>query len=129
MTCIVVNDEPLVKNGIKTLINKSESLTLLASFNNTFEASRFISRNAVDLVFFDIQIDETKNYEFIKAIPHKMFVIFISEFYSTAIRQCKSDAIISSKSVRFQKGIEMAKAYFKGVKKGNSNITDDYFVI
>jgi DNA-binding LytR/AlgR family response regulator len=129
MTCIVVNDEPLARNAIKTLINQTENLTLLASFNNTFEASRFISEHTVDLVFFDIQIDETNGYEFIKVIPHKTFVIFISEISSTAIRTYKTDVIVSLKSARFQKGIDLARKYFKVEKKENSNIADDYFVI
>jgi len=128
MNCIVVNDESLVRNVLKTLINKSKNLTLLASFNNTFEASRFMSENIVDLVFFDIQIDETRGYEFIKVIPHKTFVIFISGFSSTAIKTYQPDAINGSKS-RFQKGIYLAKNYSKRMKKENSNIADDYFVI
>lgn len=129
MTCIVASDEPLARNVIKTLINQTDNLTLLALFNNTFEASRFMSENTVDLVFFEIRIDETRGYEFIKAIPRKTFMIFISEFSSTAIRTYKPNAVISQKTVRFQKGIDLAKNYFKLIKKENSNIADDYFVI
>lgn len=129
MNCIVVNDELSTRNEIKTLITQTENLTFLTSFNNTFEASRFISGNTVDLVFLDIQIDETKGYEFIKAIPRKTFVIFISEISSTAIKTYKSDAFVGLKSARFQKGIDLARKYFKVVKNEKSNITDDYFVI
>lgn len=129
MTCIVINNEPLVRNGIETLINQTDDLILLASFGNTCEASTFMSENTVDLVFFDIQTDETKGYGFIQVIPRKTFVIFISDFFSTAIQTYKPDVIISSKSVRFQKGVDMARTYSSIVEKENSTIADDYFVI
>lgn len=121
MNCIIVNDDIPTTNAFKTLINQTESLTLLTSFNKTLEASRFISENTVDLVFLDIQIDETISYGFIKTIPYKTFVIFISDFSSTAIIGSKTDAIISSKSARFKKGVDMARAYSR-VKTGKIQI-------
>lgn len=110
--------------------DQMDDLTLAASFSTTFEALRFMSKNTMDLVlFFDIQIDETRNYKFIKAIPCRTFVIFISEFSSTAIRAYKPDVAISSKSVQFQKGVDMARIFSRLVKKENSNSSGDYFVI
>lgn len=129
MTCIVVNDNITVRNAIKMLINQTDNLALIASFNNTFEASKFMSENTVDLVFFNIQIDEANGYEFIKAIPRKTFVIFISEFSSTAIRAYKPDTLISPKPHRFKEAVDMARAYCKVEKKENSNIQNDYFVM
>ncbi|WP_257670791.1 hypothetical protein [Parapedobacter tibetensis] len=88
-----------------------------------------LSQNTGDLVFFDIQIDERKSYEFIKAIPHKTFVIFISDFFSTAIKAFKPHTIISPKLHRFKEAVNMARAYSKVEKRENSNTQDDYFVI
>lgn len=120
MTCIIVGSDPMTINVIKMLINQMDDLTLTASFENTSEASVFMTKNAVDLVFFDNQMDETKSYRFIKTIPGKTFVIFISELSSTTI---------SSISFRFQKGVDMARTYSGIVGKENSNISGDYFVI
>ncbi|RPE08944.1 response regulator [Chitinophaga lutea] len=129
MTCIVINGEPAAGNVISMLIGQTDGLTLVASFDNTGEASVFMSKNTVDLVFFDIQADETKGYRFIKAIPSGTFVIFISGFSSTAISTHQPVAAIGSISVRFQKGVDMARTYSRVVKMGSANMADDYFII
>lgn len=68
MICIVVSDDQLKKNVYCSLINETDDLTLVESFNNTFEASGFISKQTVDLVILDTQLDEIKSDKFIKAI-------------------------------------------------------------
>lgn len=129
MTCIVVNAEPLARKAIKTLINQTDSLVLIASFNNTANASKFISENKIDLVFLDIHTDETNSYEFVKAIPRKTFLIYIPDLSPTISRKNKYNVIDNLKLERFQIGIDMAKDYSIALKKGNLNITGDYFVI
>lgn len=129
MTCVIINEEPTERDVIKTLIDQTDDLTLVASFGNTWDASAFMCRNTVDVVFFDIQTDETRGYEFIKTIPRKTFVIFISEFSSAVIRVYKNDVAIGAKLARFQKGIDMARAYSSLAKNENGNITGDYFVM
>lgn len=129
MTCIVINDEPAAGRAIEMLINQTEDLKWMASFSNIFEASAFMSKNTVDVVFLDIQADETKGYRFVKAIPQKTFVIFISGFSSNVILADKPDIAVNSKLVRFQQGVDKARTYYNALKKGSINIADDYFVI
>lgn len=130
MICIVINDAPLARNALSLLINETDDLTLAASLSNTFEASRFMSKHSIDLIILGIGIDQTKNYEFVRAIPHQTFVIFIYEFPYNAVRGAYiHNAILSSKLVQFQTGIDLARAYCKVEKKENSNIADNYFVI
>lgn len=130
MICIVVSDDQLARNAFSSLIDETDDLTLEASFSNTFEASRFISKQTVDLVILGIEIDETKSYEFIKAIPYQTFVIFIYEFPCAEIRGTLApNAFWVPKLLQFQTGIDLARAYSKVEKKENSNIIDNYFVI
>lgn len=129
MTCIVINDKPAAGEVIGMLIHQTADLVWVASFSDTFEASIFMAKNDVDIVFLDIQTDKTKGYQFVKAIPPKTFVIFISGFPSAAIPAYKPGIVMSSKSVRFQQGISKARIYYQAVRRGDLNIADDYFVI
>lgn len=130
MICIVINDAPLAGNAFSSLINETDDLTLVASFSNIFEASRFMSKHSIDLIILGIRIDETKSYEFVRSIPHQTFVIFISEFPYNSVRETYApNSILSSKLVQFQTGIDLARAYSKVEKKENLNIADNYFVI
>ncbi len=128
MNCIIVNEDITAKEAIQMLINQTENLVWIGSFNDILEVSKFMSENAVDLVFFDFQTDETDSIEFIKTIPNNVFVIFISELSSFVIKNHKFD-VIEYLSERFQKGVDEAHIYFKLLKKSKSNNIDDYFVI
>lgn len=138
MKCIIVDDEPLAREAIEMLVEKTPGLTLLGSFNNPATASKFMHGNTVDLVFLDIQMPGINGIEFAKTIPQKTFVIFTTAFSEFATDSYEVDAIdYLIKPVRlerFQKGVEKAEAYSKLLKKGNSEnnieqVTDDYFFI
>lgn len=129
MTCIVINNKPAAGEVIGMLIHQTEDLVWVASFSDIFAAATFMAKNNVDIVFLDVQADETKGYQFVKAIPRKTFVIFISGFSSAAIPAHKPGIAMSSKSVRFHQGVGKARTYCQAVRRGDLNIADDYFVI
>jgi two-component SAPR family response regulator len=137
MNCIIINDEPIVRQAIKTLIEKTQNLVLLDSFNNDFDASKFMQNHVVDLAFFDILMSGINGVEFAKTIPQETFVIFYNSLSVFDVKNSKVDAIDylvkPIKSERFQRGIAKAEVYFRLLKNDNINtirqVTDDYFVI
>lgn len=56
MNCIIVDDEPLARKAIQKLVNETENLESIASFNGADTTREFLAKNAVDLVFLDIQM-------------------------------------------------------------------------
>ena len=51
MNCIIVDDEPLAREAMKLLIEESDNLQLIGSFNSAATASDFMEQPGVDLVF------------------------------------------------------------------------------
>lgn len=138
MNCIIVDDEPLAREAIQMLIDKTDNLDLIGSFNNPDAASKFLINNIVDLVFLDIQMPGTNGIEFARAIPKETFVIFTTAFSEFATDSYEVDAIDylikPIKLERFQKAVEKAQTYFKLLKADYThnnieNITDDYFFV
>jgi DNA-binding LytR/AlgR family response regulator len=138
MNCIIVDDEPLAREAIEMLIEKTQGLVLLGSFNSAAMASKFMHNGTIDLVFLDIQMPGINGIEFAKTIPQKSFVIFTTAFSEFATESYEVDAIDylikPVKLERFQKAIDKARTYSKLLAKGNSNnnieqITEDYFFI
>lgn len=138
MNCIIVDDEPLAREAIQMLIDKTDNLDLIGSFNNPDAASKFLINNIVDLVFLDIQMPGTNGIEFARAIPKETFVIFTTAFSEFATDSYEVDAIDylikPIKLERFQKAVEKAQTYFKLLKADYAynnieNITDDYFFV
>lgn len=74
MNCIIVNEEPVARNAIKKLIGKTKSLKLLATFDDTREATNFMMTHMVNVIFFDIQTLDANEIEFLKFIPEETFL-------------------------------------------------------
>ncbi len=49
MNCIIVYDEPLARQGIELLVNKTKDLELIGSFSNAATASEFADTSALSL--------------------------------------------------------------------------------
>lgn len=115
MNCIIVDDEPLAREGIETLIQNDSRLNLLGSFNNASTAAKFISENLVDLIFLDIQMQGITGLEFAKTIKERTLVIFISAYAEYALDSYEVDTIdyilkpVSAN--RFRKAVDKAVSY------------------
>lgn len=48
MNCIIVDDEPVARKGMKSLVEQIPQLTLVGSFNNAIAASAYINEYTVD---------------------------------------------------------------------------------
>lgn len=68
MNCIIVDDEPLAREAMKLLIEETNDLQLIGSFNNAATASDFMEQHGVDLVFLDIQMPGITGIEFARMI-------------------------------------------------------------
>ncbi|GEM_PF-2888677 len=132
MNCIIVNDDISMRNTIEKLIVQTDDLEFLSSFTITYEARMFLKNNKIDIVFFDIQMYDSDNLDFIQNIPENTFIIYIPEFSPFAGISCKSsNAYISESAIssRFKRGVNEARLFLELINKENSNISVDYFVI
>lgn len=132
MKCIIVNDDTSMKNTIEKLIAQTDDMQLVSAFSTTSEASAFLKSIKIDVVFFDIQMYDVDNLEFIQSIPETTFVIYIPEFSPFANITRETDAESLSESIiakRFKRGVGEARAFLNLIKKENPDISDDYFVI
>ena len=138
MNCIIVDDEPLAREAIQILIDQTDNLDLIGSFNSSNTAAKFIVDNAVNLIFLDIQMPGINGIEFAKTIPQETFVIFTTAFSEFATDSYEVDAIDylikPVKLERFQKAVDKAQTYFKLFKADYANnnienIADDYFIV
>lgn len=80
MNCIVVDDEPLAKDLIKSYILKTNNLNLLQCFTNPFKALNFLLNNKVDLIMLDINMPELNGIQLLKSLPYQPLVIFTTAY-------------------------------------------------
>jgi len=138
VNCIIVDDEPLARKAIQKLIDQTDNLESVATFNGADATAKFLAENTVDVVFLDIQMPGVNGIEFAKTIPKETLVIFTTAFHEFASESYEVDAIDylikPVKLERFQKAVEKAQTYCKlfHTDYSNSNIeniTDDYIFV
>ena len=93
MKCIIVDDEPIARLGLKALIDDMSQLDLLECLDSAELAAEFMQKNSVDLVFLDIQMPGTNGIDFAKNIPKSTLVIFTTAYSEYALDSYEVDAV------------------------------------
>ena len=138
MNCIIVDDEPLAREAMKLLIEESNNLQLIGSFNSVSTASDFMEQHVTDLVFLDIQMPGITGIEFARTISKKTLVIFTTAYTEYALDSYEVDAIDylikPVEAERFQKAVDKALSYHSLLLKEEKEaigtvVTADYFFV
>ncbi|WP_299248444.1 LytTR family DNA-binding domain-containing protein [uncultured Aquimarina sp.] len=122
MKCIIIDDEPLALNIIKSYCEDLGTLEVVGTFTNALEALDIINNTNVDLVFSDIEMPQINGIDFMKAIDHKPLFIFTTAYSQYAIEGFELNAVdYLVKPIpfpRFIKAVNRAKEIFE-LKKDN----------
>jgi DNA-binding LytR/AlgR family response regulator len=84
-TCIIIDDEPIAIDVIKTYIERSALLEIAGTFTSSVKAFGFLQKNPVDLVFIDIQMPGLTGLEIIKTLSRKPKFIITSAYREYAL--------------------------------------------
>ncbi len=137
MKCIIVDDEPIAREGIRLLIEEIPQLELLKSFNNAEDASVYINNTVVDLIFLDINMPGTNGIEFARTIPKQTLIIFTTAYSQYALDSYDVDAIDylvkPIDPVKFRKAVNKAIIYHALLtneeKKNIETVEDEYIFV
>ncbi|MDP5171995.1 MAG: LytTR family DNA-binding domain-containing protein [Bacteroidia bacterium] len=91
--CMIVDDEPLALDVLENYIDKIDNLTLVARLDNAIEAFNRLNREAVDLVFLDIQMPRLTGIELLRNMSNPPRVIFTTAYRDYALAGFELDAI------------------------------------
>lgn len=138
MTCIIVDDEPLARQGLAMTISNIHSLQLLGSFSNPLAANDFLRKNNVDLMFLDINMPELSGLDFLKSLREAPMVIFTTAYPQYALDSYELDAIDylvkPIRIERFLKAVNKAENHLRLIEQsGNTNqiekIEEDFIFV
>ena len=93
LTCVIVEDEPLARNLMVDYVRKVPYLTLLEACSNPLDAIEILRKNAVDLLFLDIQMPEITGLSLLKALNKKPFVILTTAYSEYALEGYEHDVV------------------------------------
>ncbi len=95
MKTIIVDDEPLARERIRTLLRDQSDFEVVAECGNGNEAVQAIKKLVPDLVFLDIQMPGMDGFEVLRTIgkDHLPAVIFVTAFDQHAVRAFEVHAL------------------------------------
>ena len=82
---IIVDDEYLARKLLQDYVSKVESLQLVATCSNAFEAMEALTNNTVDIMLLDIQMPDLTGLELVKSLEKKPAVIFTTAYSEYAV--------------------------------------------
>lgn len=129
--CLIVDDEPIAREGIVTYVNRTPFLELVQTCKNALEASSFMANNPIDLLFLDIEMPDINGIEFAQSLAKSPMIIFTTAFRDYAPEGFELDALdYLLKPIsfpRFLKAANKALSYFE--KQPVNGLEADHFFI
>lgn len=115
MRCIIIDDEPMARKGMKRLVDTRHELEVTAMFDSAVKASEWLDENSTDLIFLDIEMPQLNGIEFARHIPRQCMVIFTTAYSEYALDGFEVDAldylVKPIDPVRFNKAVDRAISY------------------
>jgi DNA-binding LytR/AlgR family response regulator len=93
LKCLIVEDEPIAQEILKSYIDKTDFFEVSAQLNNALEAFSFLQKNTVNLLFLDIKMPQMNGIELLKALSKKPKVIITSAYRDFAIDAFDLDVV------------------------------------
>ena len=93
LKCVIVDDEPLAINVIKSYIDETPGLELLNSFNNAIKSIEFIRANDVDLLFLDINMPLLDGLNLLKSLTKKPLTIITTAHHEFAVESYELEVL------------------------------------
>lgn len=85
INCIIIDDEPLARKGLREYITDVDFLNLIAEFEHPLKATAALSEGNVQLLFLDIQMPKITGLELLKTMHNPPPVIFTTAFPQFAL--------------------------------------------
>ncbi len=91
--CIIVEDEVLAQQVIKSHLEKTEGFELAATCSNTTEAAAVLKEKDIDLIFLDIQLPGTTGLDFLRSLKDPPLVVLTTAYAEYALESYEFNII------------------------------------
>ena len=91
--CIIVEDEPLARNLLVEYVKKVPSLNLIEACSSPLAAMEVLRKNAVDLLFLDVQMPELTGISLLKVLQKRPLVVLTTAYSEYALQGYELDVV------------------------------------
>lgn len=134
INCVIIDDEPLAREGMADYVKDVDFLNLVATCENPVELMGLLDKHPIDLIFLDIQTPKMNGIDFLKIVRQPPMVIITTAFPTYALDGFQLNALdYLLKPItfeRFFKSVHKAREYYQLLHKTTDTpkATDYFFV-
>jgi two-component system LytT family response regulator len=129
LKCIVVDDDPMTRKIIESLIDRTERLEKVGTFDSAIQASNFLQTDHVDLIFLDVEMPEMTGLEFVRSLQRRPSIVLVGsqEKYAVPAFDLEvTDYLLKPLDYpRFLKAVNRVKDLEAPVEMGKEPITNE----
>jgi DNA-binding LytR/AlgR family response regulator len=109
-TCIIVDDEPLARELVKSYVDKLTGWEIKALCRSVADAYEALYQNSIDVIFLDINMPDKSGIDFLSTLknpPHVVFTTAYAEYAAKAFDLKAVDYLVKPiTEERFQEAID-----------------------
>lgn len=129
LKCIIIDDEPLAIDLLKSYVEKTSFLQLAGSFDNAPAAMDSILAEDIHLLLLDINMPQINGLEFSKTLPASIKVIFTTAYDQYAIEGFRLNALdYLLKPINYAEFLQAANKALEWFKLTDSNRATSIFI-
>jgi two-component system LytT family response regulator len=136
INCVIVDDEPLAREGLTDFVQDVDFLNLSGTCENPVQLTRFLETDPVDLIFLDIQMPGMSGLDYLKMTRSSPMVILTTAFPNFALESFQLNVLdYLLKPITFERfflAVNKAKDYNRLLKSsaaGKNGKDEEYFFI
>ena len=84
--CIITDDEPIARKGLRGYIEKVDFLTLTGECEDAVQLNTILKTQEIDLLFLDIEMPEMTGIELLSNLTNPPKVIIVSAYEQYALK-------------------------------------------
>jgi len=112
--CLIIDDEPLARDLIRSHINKLENFNIVAECGDAMRALQELRSQDIDLMFMDIQMPQITGIEFLKTLKSPPKVVITTAYREYALEGFELDVVdFLLKPVTFERFLKSVNKYYQ----------------
>ena len=131
--CLVIDDEPIARNGIADFISKIDFLEVVDTCASALEATSHLQENQIDLMFLDINMPYLTGLEFLESLDNPPLVIFTTAYSEHAMDGYRLQVVdYLLKPITFQRFYQAslkAKQWHQMIQSPKQNQLDPFLYV
>ena len=127
--CIITDDEPVARKGLRGYIEKIDFLTLTGECEDVIQLNTLLKTQQVDLIFLDIEMPEMTGLELLSNLTNPPKVIIVSAYEQYALKGYEFEVVdYLLKPVSFDRFLKSANRIHDLLQTEQKDADDYIFV-